>query len=281
MSDIPIGSPPVPPGRHAAPGGWYPDPVDAAQERYWDGWQWSRNTRPREASSRRVSPSRSGGSSAERATDGGQPSGSSPLPYGRATARLVPRTSDGVPLAGWWWRVLAVVIDYMIVSTLTAIVLGPIYLKLVKGASEIVNAILAAARAGQTTPPPVTTTDLLSPREQLIVLVVSLTLHMLYLAGFWRWKAATPGKLACGLRIVPFDQGRSRERLPWRAILIRAAIWVLPAAQNWLLAAIWVLPAAQNWLLALRLIDALYPLWHPRRLAIHDLAARTQVVKVR
>ena len=47
VSDIPIGSPPVPPGRHAAPGGWYPDPVDPAQERYWDGWQWSRNTRPR------------------------------------------------------------------------------------------------------------------------------------------------------------------------------------------------------------------------------------------
>jgi uncharacterized RDD family membrane protein YckC len=259
VSDIPIGSPPVPPGRHAAPGGWYPDPVDAAQERYWDGWQWSRNTRPREASSRRVSPTRSGGSGAERVTDGGQHSGSSPLPYGRA--RLVPRTSDGVPLAGWWWRVLAVVIDYMIVSTVTAIVLGPIYV------SELVNTILAAARAGQTAPSSVTTTELLSPREQLIVIVVSLTLQMLYLAGFWRWKSATPGKLVCGLRIVPFDQGRSRERLPWRAILIRAAIWVLPAAPSWLL--------------ALKLIDALYPLWHPQRLAIHDLAARTQVVSVR
>jgi uncharacterized RDD family membrane protein YckC len=42
-----------------------------------------------------------------------------------------------------------------------------------------------------------------------------------------------------------------------------------------------VLPAAHNWLLALKVIDAFYPLWHPQRLAIHDLAARTQVVKVR
>src|SRR6478736_5390805 len=50
MSDIPVGSPVPPPGRHAAPGGWYPDPIDASQERYWDGWQWSRTTRPREAS---------------------------------------------------------------------------------------------------------------------------------------------------------------------------------------------------------------------------------------
>jgi uncharacterized RDD family membrane protein YckC len=268
VSDIPIGSPPVPPGRHAAPGGWYPDPVDAAQERYWDGWQWSRNTRPREASSRRAAPARSGDLGAERVIDGGPRPGSAPLPYGRAETRPVPRTSDGVPLAGWWWRVLAVVIDNMITSTLTAIVLGPIYLKLVRNVSDLVNAIVAAARAGQTTPPPaVTATELLSPREQLIVLVVSLTLQMLYLVGFWRWKAATPGKLVCGLRIVPFDHGRSSARLAWRAILIRAAIWVLPAAQSWLL--------------PLKLIDALFPLLHPQRLAIHDLAARTQVVKVR
>ena len=70
-----------------------------------------------------------------------------------------------------------------------------------------------------------------------------------------------------GLRGRPFDQGRSREKLPWRAILIRSSIWVLPGAQSWLL--------------ALKLIDALYPLWHPQRLAIHDLAAHTQVVSVR
>src|SRR4028118_1050230 len=69
MSDIPVGSPPVPPGRHAAPGGWYADPVDPARERYWDGWQWSRNTRPSEsqppaaargASARGAAPSAAG-----------------------------------------------------------------------------------------------------------------------------------------------------------------------------------------------------------------------------
>ncbi|HEV2928958.1 MAG TPA: DUF2510 domain-containing protein, partial [Propionibacteriaceae bacterium] len=60
MSDIPVGSPPVPPGRHAAPGGWYADPVDPARERYWDGWQWSRNTRPREVT-RYAAPPAAGG----------------------------------------------------------------------------------------------------------------------------------------------------------------------------------------------------------------------------
>jgi uncharacterized RDD family membrane protein YckC len=267
VSDIPIGSPPVPPGRHAAPGGWYPDPVNAAQERYWDGWQWSRNTRPRESAARRGSPARGADLGVPPTTDGGRVPGSAGqlLPYSR-TAPSVPRTSDGVPLAGWWWRVLAVVIDNMISSTLTAIILGPIYLKLVRGLADILNAILAGARSGQTTPPAIST-ELLTPREQLIVIGVTLGLQLLYLVGFWRWKAATPGKLVCGLRIVPVDHGRSREKLPWRAILIRAAIWVLPGAQSWLL--------------ALKFIDALYPLWHPQRLAIHDLAARTQVVNVR
>jgi uncharacterized RDD family membrane protein YckC len=267
VSDIPIGSPPAPPGRHAAPGGWYPDPVNKAQERYWDGWQWSRNTRPRESPARKLSLTRGADSTAERTTDAGRATDAAghPLPYGR-TARPVPRTSDGVPLAGWWWRVLAVLIDNMIVSTLTAIILGPIYLKLVRGVSDIVDAILAGARTGQTTPPPIPT-EILSPREQLIVIVVSLSLQMVYLVGFWRWRAATPGKMVCGLRIVPVDHGRSRDRLPWRAIIIRAAVWVLPAAQSWLL--------------ALKFIDALFPLWHPQRLAIHDLLARTQVVNVR
>ena len=269
MSDIPIGSPPVPPGRHAAPGGWYPDPVDAAQERYWDGWQWSRNTRPREGGRRAGQPSlRQAGTAASPGESSAAPADGRDrgAPYGSVvTARPGPRTSDGVPLAGWGWRALAVVIDNMILSTITAIALGPIYLRLVRALSEIFRNAVQAARTGQAAAPP--NTDLLSARDQLIVLVVSLSLQMIYLVVFWRWKGATPGKLVCGLRIVPFDRGRSPEPLRWQAILIRAAVWVLPGLQGWLQ--------------LFKLIDGLYPLWHPQRLAIHDLAARTQVVKVR
>ncbi|WP_198672010.1 DUF2510 domain-containing protein, partial [Desertihabitans aurantiacus] len=65
MSEIPVGSPQPPPGRHAAPGGWYPDPVDQRRERWWDGWQWSRDVRERQAP---VAPVRSGGGPAGAAT---------------------------------------------------------------------------------------------------------------------------------------------------------------------------------------------------------------------
>ena len=68
-----------------------------------------------------------------------------------------PRTADGVPLAGWWWRVLATVIDGIILSALGAIVLAPIYLRLVRAMSDAFSAIVRAAQAGQprrsSTPP--------------------------------------------------------------------------------------------------------------------------------
>ena len=243
MSEIPIGSPPAPPGRHAAPSGWYPDPANGAQERYWDGWQWSRNTRPRAHSAPpRISPYQSG------------------PPQAGA------RTADGAPLAGWWWRALAIVIDNVILGAVGAIVLAPIYLRFLRAMSEAIAGAARAAQAGQPTPPLVPT-DLLSASDQLIVTGVTVALALLYIVAFLRWKGATPGKLVCGLRVVPVDHGLSRAPLPWQTVVIRAAIWVLPGLFS-LLAVITV-------------IDALFPLWNPKRQALHDLAARTQVVALR
>jgi uncharacterized RDD family membrane protein YckC len=243
VSEIPIGSPPAPPGRHAAPSGWYPDPASAAQERYWDGWQWSRNTRPRAHSA----PPQV-------------------IPYRPGPSRATVRTADGIPLAGWWWRALAVIIDSLILAVVGAILLAPIYLRLIRAMSEAIAAAARAAQAGQPSPP-LTPTDLLSATDQLLVTGVTVGLALVYIVAFLRWKGATPGKLVCGLRVVPVDEGLSRARLPWQTVLVRAAIWVLPGLFS-LLAVITV-------------IDALFPLWHPKRQALHDLAARTQVVAVR
>jgi uncharacterized RDD family membrane protein YckC len=243
VSEIPIGSPPAPPGRHAAPGGWYPDPANPVQERYWDGWQWSRNTRPL------IHPP--------------QPS----LPaYGPAASQAVVRTADGVPLAGWWWRVLAVVLDNLILAVVGALVLAPIYLRLFRAISQGIAAAVQAAQAGQP-PPPLAPSDLLSARDQLIVTMVSVGLALIYYVAFLRWRGATPGKMVCGLRVVPVDQGLWRQPLPWQTVLVRAAIWVLPGLFSLLT--------------VVTVIDALFPLWNPKRQALHDLAARTQVVKLR
>jgi uncharacterized RDD family membrane protein YckC len=257
VSDIPVGSPPVPPGRHAAPGGWYADPVDPARERYWDGWQWSRNTRPREATS--YAPPAAVGPPPGYAAPAGYPV---PARYLSSQAAM---TADGVRLAGWWWRVLAVVLDSVIISMVTTVLAFPIWQPVYAAFVDQLQAIFDAQRSGAPPPPIFDPTALVPLRAQVILTAISLVIGMLYHVSFLRWKGATPGKLICGLRVVPVDRGRAPGPLDWRTAGIRAAVWVLPGI---------------NSLLALfSLLDVLFPLWHAKRQALHDLAAKTQVVR--
>jgi len=284
MSDIPVGSPPVPPGRHAAPGGWYADPVDPTRERYWDGWQWSRNTRPREgqpppypapAGPPAGYPATSGPTAYPGAGPGSYP-GQTPGSYGPPAYPVAPvygyptgpvaTTADGVPLAGWWWRVLAVVIDNLLLSTLVTIFAAPLWLPIYEAVMAYFEAIVAAQQTGA--PPPVMDPNQLFPiRAQVLLTAVTVGLGLIYHVLFLRWRGATLGKMACRLRVVPVDRGLHRGGLSWKATLIRAAIWVLPGISS---------------LLALfTVVDALFPLWQPKRQALHDLAAKTQVVRLR
>jgi uncharacterized RDD family membrane protein YckC len=301
MSDIPVGSPPVPPGRHAAPGGWYADPVDPARERYWDGWQWSRNTRPRESQPPAAAggrptgyappgptvppgpppvsgyPAQTPGGYAPGPTPGGYapgstPGGYAPPPPGYPVAPgygyppvPVPATADGVPLAGWWWRVLAMVIDNVLLSAVVTILAAPVWLPIYEAFAAYFQAVVEAAQAGAAAPPVMDPNQLVPVRAQVILTALSVGLGLAYHAGFLRWKGATLGKLACRLRVVPVDQGRHPGPLSWGAVITRAAIWVLPGVSS---------------LLALfTVVDALFPLWQPKRQALHDLAAKTQVVR--
>lgn len=102
-----------------------------------------------------------------------------------------------------------------------------------------------------------------------------------YHAGFLRWRGATPGKLACGLRVRRRD---ADGRLPWRVIAARLGIQF---AVPWLALLLGVASAlvvgfalAYVVLSVFTLID---PLWAigPRRQALHDRAARTIVVTTR
>ena len=299
MSDIPIGTPPSPPGRHAAPGGWYPDPIDAAQERYWDGWQWSRNTRPREGA---VQPPYGlqpyGGQPAAGQSYGGQPYGGEQGPYsdqqpypgqqqypgqqpyvgqpygspaqqtapaalgGRAQAAF---TADGVPLSGWWWRVLAAWLDSIFVGLLVAIPAFPIYQRMYASFAAYFDQVLSAARSGQPAPAQPDITTFLSSTDQLSLLAIQIGVALVYNIAFLRWKSATPGKLICRLRVVPVDQGHPTGPLSWNSVVIRTLVWVLPGVSGFLI--------------FFRVLDGLFPLWQPKRQALHDLAARTQVIR--
>jgi uncharacterized RDD family membrane protein YckC len=259
VSDIPVGSPPAPPGRHAAPGGWYPDPVNAAQERYWDGWQWSRNTRPRAGV-----PSAGNGQAAYASYP--QPNVTRPVGYATARSVQATTTADGVRLASWWWRVLAVLIDNMITTAIVTVITFPVWRSLYAALISYFDAVLDAQRSG-ITPPTLNTTDLISGTSQMIVTSVTLVIGILYHGGFLRWKSATPGKLICGLRVVPVDRGRDPGPLAWSSIGIRVSVWVLPSISAFLG--------------LLTFVDVLFPLWNPKRQALHDIAAKTQVVRPR
>lgn len=259
--DIPVGSPPVPPGRHAAPGGWYPDPVDPARERYWDGWQWSRNTREAELPpAPPAAPGMAPMPLPPHPTGGPLPH-PAPLPAGVRPPLL---TADGVPVSGWWMRVLAAVLDYIFFSLIAGLLSIPIYLRMVPAMTALFEESMRAAEEGRIVP----MTDparLMTPDDQLQITLIALAVGLLYHAIFLRWRGATPGKLITGLRVVPVDQGRATGTLAWRAVIIRTLIWVLPGTIAVLL--------------IFQLVDVLVPLGHPKRQALHDLAAATQVIK--
>ncbi|GAA1435085.1 hypothetical protein GCM10009616_31240 [Microlunatus lacustris] len=299
MSGIPVGSPPVPPGRHAAPSGWYADPLDAAQERYWDGWQWSRNTRPREGAGPAApvvtGPAQPGYPQGPAGPAGGQsqpPQGYPPQAYpgypppgypghppqgypgqppqgypGQPEAgrpRQAAFTADGVRLAGWGWRVLAGVVDAVVVTVLVTLATLPLLVPMLGRMSVYFREVVAAAERGLPQPP-LDPQSLLSTGDQLLITLASVAITFVYHAVFLRWRAATPGKLLCGLRVVPVDRGQAEGGLDGRRAVSRSLVWAAPGL---------------NTLLGLfQLVDVLFPLWHPRRQAIHDLVARTQVVR--
>jgi uncharacterized RDD family membrane protein YckC len=279
VSGIPVGSPPVPPGRHAAPSGWYADPLDVGQERYWDGWQWSRNTRVREgaASAAPTPPAPNPVPQPGYPQQGAQPGptgypqqpgypqqGYPGYPSQQGRPGQAAFTADGVPLAGWWWRVLATLVDSLVVTLLATVASLPILLPLLDRLSAYFAEVIAAAEQGL--PQPAIDPQALIPTgEQLLLTVVAVAISFVYQVAFLRWRSATLGKLVCGLRVVPVDNGRAAGPLSWRSVLIRASVWAAPGL---------------NLLLGLfQVLDVLFPLWHPKRQALHDLLARTQVVK--
>jgi uncharacterized RDD family membrane protein YckC len=173
-------------------------------------------------------------------------------------------TADGVRLAGWGWRALAAVADLLLIATAASLATFPIYAATVDKLTIAMQEYLRARQAGEAPALP----DLAgaaTPQQQLITTIAIIVVGLAYQLVALRWKRATLGKAMVGLRVVPVDQGEFTGRLEWNTIIIRAVIWIVPAAVGSLL---FVLIA-----------DALFPLWHPKRQALHDLAARTQVVR--
>ncbi len=238
--------------------GWHPDPVppQAGQPlllRYWDGTRWTEHTAPAQPPA---------------STQGYAAGAPAAYPYA-TTAPGGPRTTpDGVPLAGWGHRAGALLIDWVILSVLTAVLALPWLRDLVDSYRDWLDQALNDTGGG--TPDTGRLQDDIA-RPLAVLAVITLAVQLVYHVGFLLWRQATPGKLALGLRV------RLRERpgpMPLGTVLLR---WV---AQFGIRIA-GLLPLLGIISPVYLLLDYLWPLWDDKSQAIHDKVAKTNVVRVR
>ena len=128
-------------------------------------------------------------------------------------------------------------------------------------------------RAAETGASTSSQTDLLSETfiPMLAIAAIAMALNFAYNVGFLRWMQATPGKLALGLRVRRRDVSGT---MPWATILLR---WI---AQNWSVF-FGVIPILGSVFGLYPLLDCLWPLWDNKNQALHDKAAKTNVVTQR
>ena len=230
------------------PPGWYPDPSPPQpgrppQQRYWDGRVWTGHVHAQAMA---------------------------PTTY----AGPGPTTPDGVPLSGWWRRVSAYLIDGLLVGTASSLLTIPQQIRLQEDLDAVARRYEAELAGPGSIPDPASFfrdfMDLLLP-VLIWSAVAAFAVWAVYSSLMLRYKGATVGKMALGLAVRLRDRP---GRLPWSAILIRLLV-----QQGVLLTAF--LPIVYLALLWFPYLDSLWPLWDARRQALHDKAARTNVVVVR
>jgi uncharacterized RDD family membrane protein YckC len=262
------------------PSGWYDDPKDPTQLRYWDGVVWSSHVTPKISPTVAqsnigmpygVSPSASrshtsgsqGAQGAPTAQGGYGPSGSGGRDqwpaYGqqRGWQSHPSTTPDGAQLASWWLRVGARLLDVLFTFVLSLPLTGWFYYHYIVGFMDWIRPLVTSTAAGSAplvALPPADVTQY-AVTASLIGLLVAFGYEVFFLSR----SGATPGKMIVGISV------RLRDRAgppPMRAILARTVCYFLAIAL----------------LGVISLLDVLGPLWDDKKQAVHDKIAGTNVV---
>ena len=288
--------------------GWYDDPEDDSRLRYFDGIIWSDRTVPKQTRSAQPPPSTepvapSGGPgtdvfgrptsasgqthqapvhpSAHVSAPGqqsghqqGQPGWGMPPQHQQAAwgqqVTAEPTTEDGQTLAGYGARAGAYIIDVLIVGVLNLLLTGWAWWLWM---ADYWSFAWDAGMSGD----PDAVNDL-SPEELLgffdwqyfaIAVGLSLLLQAAYHIGFLATRSATPGKMLLGLSVRRADRaGRLSVGTAFMRMLLPLSVGVCSMIP---------LLSYLVWLVAV--VDLLWPLKDPRRQALHDKIAGTQVVR--
>lgn len=280
--------------------GWYDDPQDQDNLRYWDGVQWTDHISPKQkpgldraGQSQQqwgAAPGQQGGETGYGQQGGygqqrgygqqggyGQQDGyDQQHPYtqqgqwqGAPMAGSYPgqlagsrdATPDGQQLAGWWHRVLARLVDGLIWTVIGLVVILPLAApNFTDNLTIWMDEVLATAQAGSAVAPPMPAA---LESDLFRVTMTSLVLGFVYEVVMVHLFGGTVGKLVTGLRVrlreTPGNPGLGPAA-------IRGAIYQFLPQIPYL-----------GWILAP--LNYLWPLWDPQRQALHDKAAKTNVVR--
>lgn len=185
-----------------------------------------------------------------------------PMPGGGYTGTATgPTTPDGQALGGWGMRLLARILDSIIVAAVgfgLSTVLVPDFV------DNYMEWFEDTSASSMTLP-----ADLVQDfaMVSLVIAVLGLAYEVLMLKFF----SATVGKFATGLRVRLRDQPGP---LAWSTAVIRGLVWQGPS----LLSGV---PGIGNVASLFNLLNGLWPLWDKNKQSINDKAAKTNVVKNR
>jgi len=254
------------------PSGWYPDPTPAQPDlaptlRWWDGSQWTEHVAVPPPTAQPVYPAQS-----TYPAQPAYPTQPYPSPGYEQAAKVPATTPDGQPLAGWWQRVLASIIDGLITFPIAVLVGLPFIIPMAREFGDEWDRLMDEIDSGTSNP------QAFGAGFQGDIVwyalgfgIVALLIGMVYEIGFLRWKQATPGKMALGLQV------RLREQpgtLSWGCLFLRWFVKKLGSILG-------QIPYLGSFLNVAWYINYLWPLWDDKKQALHDKAAKTNVVRVR
>jgi uncharacterized RDD family membrane protein YckC len=280
-------TPPTPTGP-----GWYDDPQDPLQLRYFDGILWTAHTTPRRSPTADAStiglatpgtiPGRAGNPAAwagqgqpdTRGQQGPAPWQGAGMPpvgqgaYDRGWA--VPRGDvlpDGQVLAEWWRRLLGRIIDVVITTVISLLIGFPWLTQAMSTMSDFFAQTVQAAESGGAAPSQAAFTDELL-KVLLPITLITMVVSLVYEVVFLSTKGATPGKMVMGTVV-------RRVAAPGRLSVLTALRRQVISVATSLLS---LVPFASFLGSGLSILDPAWLLWDPKRQCLHDKVADTVVV---
>lgn len=232
------------------PSGWYDDPADPSGLRYWDGIIWTERTVPKQSPT--ASASTIGhavdpyAAAPPSAYPPAYPPGqapyppSTPTPYGQPPAGRDygaaptyqwrpqgPTTLDGAPLAQWWQRLLAAMIDGVVVGLAGALMAFPWW----RDFLTWYVAFLQKSMSGAADPALATLMTEISTEMARFIVPITLIqagVAFVYHVAFLTRNGASLGKMALGIRVRRV--GRPGPSASWTLLVGRPCNWSSPCS---------------------------------------------------